>query len=476
MARFIQVGDYVRIIPLSGMIGKDIYVITSINQQPSIITIMIQSLNSPSEFRTIIIDTEGTKIQGSQVENEIIYGINQEELEQMSTTRDIGVSETSFRLTGVEPVDINILAQMDDDDLISACKIDRYTNQLCQKDALWKQKILMRYPRAEDFKDNTTNTWKDYYYRLTWIDLDQDGVNEAAINGYLDILSWIESLPDKIYPDQNGLKFSAENGHVKVLQWLADRRIHTTNNHPLRLAASSGKLEVLQWYVSLSPPHQKYPDQQVIATAAANANLNVLKWISSLPPPHGIYPNQSNVNVIVDNFRPGSIETLEWILTLPPPHNLLPDQRTITYPFIAENFEMLDWAARHNILPSGGNISNAAEGGNLNMLKWASRYDLYPIKSAVNRAGFYNRYNVVMWAATLPEPHTMYPPQRAIDIAVIKGRLDVLKWAASLPKEHRIFPNQYAIDKAKELGPNDIIEWLSTQPGPSGEYARKLLE
>jgi len=449
MERFIQVGDYVRVIPLSGVINKDIYVITSINQQPSIITIIFESLYSPSEYRTIIIDTEGTKILGSQVENEIIYGTDLEELEQMSITRDIGVSEMQFRLTGVELVDINILAQMNDDDLISTCKIDRYTNQLCQKDALWKQKITMKYPGAENFKDDTTNTWKDYYFRLTWISIDQDGVNEAAINGYLDVLNWIESLPDKFYPDQWGLKFSAYNGHVKVLKWLADRNIHDTNDYSMVLATHSGKIEVLQWYASLPPPHQKFPNRRVANDSLIHGRINILKWITTLPPPHNIYPNQRGVDFALINHIIGSSETLEWVSNLPPPHNLLPDP---------------------------DHLIDSILSGDINMLKWAASHGIYANRRMISQASRTDHYDVLMWASTLPEPHTFYPNTAMTNEAAIKGRLDVLKWAASLPKEHRIYPDQYAIDEAKELGYDDIIEWLSTQPGPSGEYARKLLE
>ncbi len=449
MARFIQVGDYARILPLSGVIGKDIYVITSINQQPSVITITIESLNSSSEFRTLIVGFAGTKIQGSQVENEIIYGTNQEELEQISTIRDIGISERKFRLTGVEPVDINILVQMDDDDLISACKVDRYTNQLCQKDALWKQKISMKYPRAIDFKDRTTNTWKDYYFKLTWISLDQDGVNEAAINGYLDILSWIESLPGNIYPDQNGLKFSARNGHAKVLQWLADRNIHTDNDHPLILAVQSDKVIVLKWYASLSPPHQKYPDQHVINNALLYGRIDILKWVTTLAPPHNIYPNQRGVDGTLINHKIGSSDALEWVSTLPPPHNLLPRRSHLIHPILTGDMNMLKWAASHGIYADPGLITQATRG---------------------------DHYDVLMWAYTLPPPHTYYSNQMDVNGAAIKGQLDFVQWLASLSEEHRKYPDQYAIDKAKELGYDDIVEWLSTQPGPSGEYARKLLE
>lgn len=476
MDRPIQVGDFVLIIPLSGLIKRNIYGITSINPQPSITTITIQSVEDPFNYETIIVDPSGIKLQGSNVDNEIIFGVSRQELEKMSFTRDVGAGEIKFGLTGVESVDINILAQMNDDDLTSACRIDRYANELCRKDTLWRQKTSMKFPGAENFKDDTTNTWKDYYFRLTWIDLDQNGVNIAAENGYLDVLNWIESLPNKIYPDQLGLKRSAKNGHVKVLQWLADRNIHTINDHPLILAAGSGKIEVLQWYISLPPLHQKFPDQLVVENGGTNGNLNVLKWISSLPSPHNIYPDQGNVNQVVMNHKPGAVKVLEWISTLPPPHNLLPGRRYLNHPLQVGDFDILDWLAQHNILPSGARINNAASFGRLDILKWASKYNLYPDKRSVGMAGHDNHYEVVMWASTLPDPHTIYPVRMTINNAAIKGRLDVVQWGATLPKEHRMYPDQYALDKVKELGHNDIIEWLSTQPGPSGEYARKLLE
>ena len=373
--------------------------------------------------------------------------------------------ELKFALTGVELVDINILAQMDDSDLLSVCKIDRYTNSLYQKDDLWKQKINMKFPEAENFKDDTTDTWKDYYFRLTWIDLDkniptqnvptqntpsQDGVNEAAKNGYLDILNWIESFTDGIYPNQTGLNFAAKNGHVKILQWLADRSINTTDNHPLLWAAETGKVKVIQWYFESATPHEKsLLDQKVVNNAAHRGNLDVLKWFSLLPPPYNLYPDQLGVDGALLNYDGNTVKVLEWISNLPPPHNLLPHAQYLVEPVLE---------------------------GRMDVLKWAAEHGLYPTRVMLSKAGRYGNYEPYMWASTLPEPHTIYPPQITSNNAAVKDRLDVVQWAASLPKEHRLYPDQYAIEKAKELGHDDIVEWLSTQPGPSGEYARKLLK
>ena len=212
---------------------------------------------------------------------------------------------TSVIFTHVRNVDMNILLQLDDELLQSVCRIDKYTQSLCNDNTLWHLKLNKAYPGLpipkgyqQKLKDlyqiltteaSVTN-WaaeKGHLEVLKWLAQtkniypDQDGANDAAMSGQLEVLKWLAG--HNIYPDQKGANFAAKYGHLEVLKWLAGHNIYP-NKHGANYAAYYGHLEVLKW---LAETKNLYPNQRGANDAAMSGQLEVLKWLAN----HGIYPN-----------------------------------------------------------------------------------------------------------------------------------------------------------------------------------------
>ncbi len=298
----IQSGHFVQIIPVSGLFQSNIYSIGSILKQPSLITITVQNINrtsgqerssqNSSDVKTLLISSNGYMIKDETQKYQLRFESDLSKLQSERPSRQIGTGPLKFAMTGIEPIDINILVQMDDQTLTSACQTDRYISSLCGNDDLWRRRIQRYYPNAEKFKE-TEKSWKDYYIQLRkviWIKLEEEdyadmendeyfasGVDYAAHLGYLDVLKWMASMDPPILPDQQDINKSAEKGHMDILKWSA------TLNPPIYpssaiSAASGGQLDVLKWMTLLNPPI--YPKRSAANSAASGGHLDVLKWMA----------------------------------------------------------------------------------------------------------------------------------------------------------------------------------------------------
>jgi hypothetical protein len=327
---------FVQITPISGLFQSNIYSVSSILKQPSLITLTLQNNQNPSDVKTLLIRSNGYMIKGETQKYQLRFESDLVKLQSVRTSRQIGTGSPQFAMTGVEPIDINILVHMDDQTLTSACRIDRYISSLCQKDDLWRSRIQVYYPGAEKFKDNTTKNWKEYYIRLNYqqIDLQQDtthsemlnqsAANEEARSGHLDVLKWLATLIPPVYPDENGANLAALEGNLNILQWMSDlgQPIYPTW-YGANDAAYNGHLDILKWMAGLDSP--VYPDQDGANLAAGKGQLDVLLWMSRLELP--LFPTQGgSINGDIEEplgadgaSDEGHLDVLKWMATLDPP-------------------------------------------------------------------------------------------------------------------------------------------------------------
>jgi hypothetical protein len=383
----IQTGNFVQITPISGVFQSDIYLVSSIIKQPSLITITLQNTQNVFDVRILLINPDGHMIKGESQKYHLRFESDIAKLQRSS--RQIGTGPLKFAMTGVEPIDINILVQMDDQTLTSACMTERYISSLCRNDDLWRRRIQRYYPDAEKFKEEG-KSWKDYYVQLRkviWIkseeedyaDMENDeyfasGIDYAVHLGYLDVLKWMASMDPSNIPDPQDLNSAAEKGYMDILEWSAEL------NPPIYpssacSAARGGQLDVLEWMTQLNPPI--YPNKSSANAAAMGGHCNVLRWIASFDP--AIYPDEEGASSAAWE---GHLDVLKWMATLNPP----------IYPFQYATY-------------------GAAGGGHLNVLKWM---------------------------ASLDRP--MFPDQKDADNAARGGYMDVLEWIALL--DPPIYPNQ----------------------------------
>lgn len=77
--------------------------------------------------------------------------------------------------TGNPNVDMEILGRMDDEDLLNVCQVNKYVNDLCNRESFWANKVLNKYGRilgsGEEIKrkylNNGSISWKEYYLWLS---------------------------------------------------------------------------------------------------------------------------------------------------------------------------------------------------------------------------------------------------------------------------------------------------------------------
>lgn len=326
MSDKVRVGYYAKITRGDFPFSSNIYIVTSITSFNRITNIEIKNVDDPNDIKIIIFDVTGEiKIEGLEGSHQLTFESNISKLQggRMSqggrTSREIGTGSQKFAMTGIEPIDLNILLQMEDRDLTSACEVDRYISVLCRNDMLWKQRILKYYPEAEQFKDDTTTSWRNYYKRIRDADSNPNSINDAVENGHVDVLQWLTSIKQEpIKADIWSVYNAALNGHLKVLQFLAslDPPI-LTNEDSANNAALNGHLDILQWFESLDPPI--LPDVYGANDAAYNGHLNVLKYLASLNPP--ILPDRDGANLAANH---GKLSVLKYLASLNPP--VLPDE------------------------------------------------------------------------------------------------------------------------------------------------------
>lgn len=165
MTNFIQEGGFAEITTISGPISSDIYSIESISKQPSLVTIILINIEDMLDVKTLLIDASGKiRIQGLIEPRQIRF---ESDLTTLEDSQSIETDPIQFAMTGIEPVDINILLQMDDKTLTSACRVNKYISGLCKNDMLWKQRIEIYYPEADNISGTGALSWKEYYVYLS---------------------------------------------------------------------------------------------------------------------------------------------------------------------------------------------------------------------------------------------------------------------------------------------------------------------
>jgi Ankyrin repeats (many copies) len=311
----VQVGHYIQITSIGGSFFQQIYSITSISKTSDEIRIDISNIQDSSDVHAIIINSAGQyMLKGVTGPMSLFFQSDLSKFQR--STRNIQPGPSQFAVTGVEEIDMNILTQMDDKTLTSACQIDRYISSLCSKEQLWKRRVEKYYSGAEEYK-KMERTWREYYGLLSTLNPNEHGLSDAIMYGHLDILRWMASLDPPILPDKDDLYMAAEGGYLDIFRWAAslDPPILPYGNMA-DIAADQGHLDILRWMYELDTPvRMVYNDLDKVAE---NGHLNVLQWLNSLDPPIPMEPYVANIAA-----EYGHSNILQWLKKLDPP--IVPD-------------------------------------------------------------------------------------------------------------------------------------------------------
>lgn len=142
-ARPIQPGDYA-VLTYAGK--SQTYLVKNISLEG----IYISPLTDPTQKILLTEVSEAWKVQGSVID----YGIEFASKEN-----------PPLIFTNVSELDIQMLNNLDDDTLQSACQMNKYISDLCRKDELWERRVNKYFPGKE--LKPTGVSWKDYYLTLS---------------------------------------------------------------------------------------------------------------------------------------------------------------------------------------------------------------------------------------------------------------------------------------------------------------------
>ncbi len=399
----IQSGNFVQITPISGPFQSNIYSVGSILKQPSLITITLQNVNTSSDVKTLLISSNGYVIKGETEKYQLRFESDLTKLQSERTSRQIGTGSLQFAMTGVEPLDLNILVQMDNQTLTSACQTDRYISELCKNDTLWKQRIDEYYPDAEKFREDTTSR-REFYIKISQTQLNQEGANNAAGQGHLDVLKWMASLDPPILLNRDGANKAAAQGHLDILKWRVSLYppVLPDQYMDIHKIGIDGHLDVLKWLSTLFPP--VLLDEEGVDYVAREGHLDILKWLSTLTPP--ILPNADSADFAAER---GQLESLRWMASLKPP--IRPSMRGpfgLRLAASQGDIPTLGWAAtlKPPILPDTKSANNAAAGGQLETLRWMASFrpPILPDFEGANYAARNGENAVLQWMASLNPP------------------------------------------------------------------------
>jgi hypothetical protein len=124
-------------------------------------------------------------------------------------------------LSKIKDVDKKILAELDDESLLSFCKTARYGNELCKDDLFWKNRFISRFGRAEK---NPDRSWKDFYLNAVfWVNRYRNqALARLSMKGIRNI-DLINFFLVRGYSPNSGLVGAAAGGHKDLVEYFVSR-------------------------------------------------------------------------------------------------------------------------------------------------------------------------------------------------------------------------------------------------------------
>lgn len=206
-----------------------------------------------------------------------------------------------FRLAGTKDANLLILSKMDDRTLLSYCKTNRYSKNLCNNEDFWRNRFIKVYGVESANLKNKNRTWKDYYLSVLYYtnkytdekasekvlekgymdlfkffskDLSEYKIKEAIISsGNKDLIYNIDSIDDHL--QQLGLLRAARKGDRELMNFYLskganpimalmgavmgnqlnifkefDKRVELDPNLGLKLSAYAGNTELIDLFIS----------------------------------------------------------------------------------------------------------------------------------------------------------------------------------------------------------------------------------
>ena len=185
------------------------------------------------------------------------------------------------QLSGIRDVDREILGKLDDESLLKACSIDKYTwNTICD-DAFLKRRLLSKYPEIEIYKLKN-ETWKHFFLRAThYIALLKEKWGyDYKFGNFITQNNLFKRYKNKEKYINRLLKESAEEGELALIMWSLKKGIdiNDQDDYALRISSQLGNLEVVKYLLENGADiHAR--DDLSLKYASFNGDLKTVKLL-----------------------------------------------------------------------------------------------------------------------------------------------------------------------------------------------------
>ncbi len=230
-----------------------------------------------------------------------------------------------MKLTGNKDVDRKILNNLEDEDLVKFCTVDKKSQSLCNDQVFWMNRVFLKfgYVGGDVLRANKKDrTWSEYYIkdlrkinksnakkyllsgsergRLDHVIIslmghgadihtrDDTALFWASKKGHLDIVRYlVEFKPDgaNIHAlDDLALIWASQYGQIDIVRYLisAGANIHASSDGALRYSSINGHLDIVKYLVGLGANIHAENDY-ALRWASKRDHLEVVKYLKSLP-------------------------------------------------------------------------------------------------------------------------------------------------------------------------------------------------
>ncbi len=201
-------------------------------------------------------------------------------------------------LTGNKDVDRKILNNLEDEDLVNVCQVNKKAQSLCNDQVFWMNRVFLKFGYVGGNilrKHKKDRSWSEYYIKdLRKINrTNADGyLGNGTYNGRLDHVIISLNIGANIHRhNDDALRYSSRRGHLDIVRYLVELKpdgsnIHRHNDEALRASSRNGHLDVVKYLVELKPDGANIHamNDAALRFASRHGHLEVVKYLVELKP------------------------------------------------------------------------------------------------------------------------------------------------------------------------------------------------
>ena len=210
-------------------------------------------------------------------------------------------------------LDKNVLLELSDEDLVSACKTDKRAADMCADDNFWNERLkhIFGY-NLNKYKEKEEVSYRDMYeFFIKYQNLESSQIINNAIRlRYLPILKYIieEIRPD--FDINHVLQIAASVGDVNSFRYLVAKGFHTSfkfNIASLLLSAVDGNnLDIVRYISTFKPNYNLNLNQALKDAVLYRRNIPIIKLL--------INAGATNVNTALE-LAADDLELIKYLIT-----------------------------------------------------------------------------------------------------------------------------------------------------------------